>query len=119
MAFDSATGEIVLFGGLANGGFGNDTWTYGIPKPEPETTITHAPKNPKRSHIHFSFHSSIAGSTFVCTLDHANPEPCTSPQDYRHLEPGHHVFSVTATSPTGKPDPTPATARFRVKKPSR
>ncbi|MDX6583037.1 MAG: hypothetical protein QOI10_2221, partial [Solirubrobacterales bacterium] len=87
--------------------------------PEPETTITHTPKNPKHSHTHFSFRSSIAGSTFVCMLDNANSEPCTSPQDYRHLEPGHHVFSVVATSLKGKSDPTPATARFRVKKPSR
>jgi hypothetical protein len=125
MAFDAATGKLVLFGGFGdNGGSGSagaylsDTWTYVI-NPEPETTITHTPKNPKPSHTHFSFRSSIAGSTFVCMLDDANPEPCTSPQDYRDLEPGHHVFSVVATSPKGQSDPAPATARFRVTKPSR
>jgi hypothetical protein len=118
MDLDPTTGEIVLFGGAGDGRYFSDTWTYGT-NPEPETTITHTPKNPKRAHTHFSFRSSIAGSTFRCMLDNANPEPCTSPQQYRNLEPGHHVFSVAATSPTGKSDPTPATELFRVKKPSR
>ena len=89
------------------------------PDPEPETTIGRTPKNIKHSHTHFSFHSSIPGSTFVCAIDNANPKPCTSPTDFRHLKPGHHVFSVVATSPSGKTDQTPATARFRVKRPSR
>ena len=29
MAYDAATGDTVLFGGLGLSGFLNDTWTYG------------------------------------------------------------------------------------------
>jgi hypothetical protein len=80
----------------------------------PETTIGHFPENPKRDHTHFRFRSSIAGSAFTCQLDKEEPEPCKSPQDYRDLEPGRHVFRVFATSPQGVDDPTAAKARFRI-----
>jgi hypothetical protein len=30
MAYDPGTGQLVLFGGSGNGGFLNDTWTYGV-----------------------------------------------------------------------------------------
>jgi hypothetical protein len=82
--------------------------------PLPETMIGRSPRNPKRARTHFRFHSSIAGSSFTCQLDDQRPKPCVSPQAYRDLDPGHHVFSVAATSPAGKTDPTPATARFRI-----
>jgi hypothetical protein len=82
--------------------------------PAPETTIGHFPANPKRAHTHFRFRSSIPGSTFTCRLDKEKSEACESPQDYRDLEPGHHVFRVFATSPQGVSDPTPAKARFRI-----
>ncbi len=81
----------------------------------PETTIGRTPKNRRSAHSHFGFRSSIPGSAFVCSLDNGSPEPCRPPKDYRGLEPGRHVFSVVATGPNGKADPTPATARFRVK----
>jgi hypothetical protein len=89
------------------------------PNAEPETTIGHFPKNPKRDHTHFRFRSSIAGSTFTCQIDKKEPEPCRSPMDYRVLDAGRHVFKVFAASPQGVDDPTPAKARFRVQKPSR
>jgi hypothetical protein len=87
--------------------------------PSPETTIVHVPKNPRPSHSRFGFRSSVSGSTFMCAVDRATPKPCTSRADMRHLKRGRHVFSVVATSPTGKTDSTPATAKFRVRRPGR
>ncbi len=86
-------------------------------RPFPETTIGRAPRNPKSDHTHFRFRSSIPGSSFTCSLDDEKPKPCERHQHYRHLQPGRHVFSVAATSPAGKTDPTPATASFRIKRP--
>jgi hypothetical protein len=80
----------------------------------PETTIGHLPTNPKRDRTHFRFRSSIPGSTFTCQLDDEQPQPCRSPQVYRRLDPGRHVFTVFATSPQGVSDSTPATALFRI-----
>jgi hypothetical protein len=84
----------------------------------PETTIGHLPTNPKRDRTHFRFRSSISGSTFTCQLDDAQPQPCSSPQVYRRLQPGRHVFTVFATSPEGVSDPTPAKAHFRIVAPT-
>ena len=92
------------------------TFTAVLPAPPevPETTIGHGPHNAKPAHTHFRFRSSIPGSTFSCSLDDSAPQPCTSPKDYRNLEPGRHVFRVTATAPNGQTDPSPAKARFRI-----
>lgn len=86
------------------------------PDPEPATTITYTPQFKNRKNSQFRFESSIPGSTFTCTLDSRTAAPCTSPVNYRNLKPGRHNFAVVATSPTGKVDPTPETATFKVRK---
>ena len=91
------------------------TFTATLPaSPEvPETTIGHLPHNAKPAHTHFRFRSSIKDSTFNCSLDGGAPQSCRSPQDYRNLEPGRHVFRVAATAPNGQTDASPARARFQ------
>ena len=88
-------------------------------QPGPETTITRVPINPRPKRTHFNFVSSDGASTFTCRLDNEAPETCTSPKVYRHLSRGRHSFSVFATDASGKADPTPATATFRVKRAGR
>ncbi len=56
----------------------------------------------------FLFESTIASSTFACTLDGAAAAACTSPLTYSNLAEGSHTFTVVATDPAGAVDPTPA-----------
>jgi Protein of unknown function (DUF3152) len=62
----------------------------------------------------FAFVSSEAGSTFHCKLDRRAWRPCRSPQRYRRLGHGRHVFQVRARDRAGNLDATPAGRRWRV-----
>ena len=85
--------------------------------PAPDTIVTKVPK--KRStkrKAAISFAATVAGSTFACTVDGKAATVCSSPfrKKYNY---GKHTVVITATSPFGIVDPTPATVRFKVKKP--
>jgi CSLREA domain-containing protein len=62
----------------------------------------------------FRFAADEVGSRFQCKLDRRPFRACRSPQEYRHLRHGPHVFRVRAVDPAGNVDPTPARRRFRV-----
>ena len=88
--------------------------TFTIASP-PNTTITAGPtgvswtKTPT-----FQFSSDIPGSTFKCRLDGA-PVNCTSPYTVTTpLDQGGHRFQVSAVSPEGAEDPTPAERIFTI-----
>ena len=85
--------------------------------PAPDTTVTKLPKkrSTKRA-AKITFTSTIAGSTFTCAVDSRAAVPCTSPFKQRY-KVGTHTVVLAATSPFGIVDPTPATVRFKVKKP--
>jgi len=55
----------------------------------------------------FTFTSTMAGSTFKCSLDNAAFATCTSPKSYPRLKDGNHNFKVQAIA-EGNTDPTPA-----------
>jgi len=81
----------------------------------PDTAVTKAP--PKRSthrKVKVEFTSTVAGSTFTCSLDGKAAKPCSSPYKLR-VKVGKHTLSVTATSPAGVVDASPAVVRFKVK----
>lgn len=81
----------------------------------PETTITGQPrKRSKRRLARFAFQSSERRSSFECKLDKGRFEPCDSPLRVR-VGPGRHRFAVVAIDRAGNRDPSPATARFRVR----
>jgi hypothetical protein len=61
----------------------------------------------------FTFHATVAGATFACSLDGAPATACTSPASYSGLAQGGHTFSVTAMA-NGTTDPTAATASWTV-----
>jgi len=82
----------------------------------PQTTITSAPKKRRAKHSYVSFESSEPNSSFRCSLDGKTFAPCTSPQDFRNLKRGRHTFAVFAIDPAGNADPTPAEARWRVRR---
>lgn len=103
---------------------GGDTATVSMAvtcaaEPVPQTTITKAPKKlkaksrKKPAKATFEFSSSLAGSSFECSLDGAAPKPCSSPVSLR-VKKGKHTFTVAAIA-GGEKDPTAATATFKVK----
>jgi len=81
----------------------------------PETTITLGPTgNVQPQNVVFAFSSSVAGSTFGCSLDGAAYATCTSPKSYPTITEGPHTFRVQATDGLGNTDPTPAERSFTV-----
>jgi len=99
------------------------------PPDPPETTITSGPCGPIYSGgdiywlpcqpttsttATFAFTSSIANSTFECSLDSAAFTSCTSPQAYTGVSDGTHTFQVRATDASGNTDPTPAGRTWTV-----
>jgi len=56
----------------------------------------------------FTFSSTIAGSTFECSLDGAPFAACASPVTYTSVPFGLHLFEVRAVSPEGVMDIDPA-----------
>ena len=61
----------------------------------------------------FSFHATVSGATYACSLDGAPATPCTSPVGYSGLAEGGHTFAVAASA-SGNTDPSPATDRWTV-----
>lgn len=81
----------------------------------PSTTLTGGPKGFTRSRAaRFEFESSEPGSSFQCKLD-SNPfTSCSSPEVYRGLSDGRHVFRVRATDEAGNTDGSAAGRVWRV-----
>jgi len=86
--------------------------------PAPVTTITKAPKKRSAKHkVKITFSSSIAGSTYGCSIDGRAFKPCLSPFKGHFLR-GIHTVRVQATSPEGVTG-TPVTVQFKIVKPRR
>jgi hypothetical protein len=87
--------------------------------PAPDTRVTKKPKKSSTQRtVKIKFRSSIAASTFTCAVDKKKAKPCTSPFKKR-FKYGKHKVMITATSPVGIVDTTPAVVKFRVKRPAR
>jgi hypothetical protein len=108
------------FGDETQDGCAADPSTQGAcppppPPPAPDTTITAQPKSKSKSkEATFEFTSSIAGSTFECSLDGEGFSSCLSPRNLK-VRKGKHTFQVRATA-SGVTDPTPALYEWIVKK---
>ena len=68
----------------------------------------------RKAKVSFTFASTVAGSTFACSIDGKAFTPCASGVTVT-LEPGKHTFAVRATA-GGLTDPTPAAYTFKVKR---
>jgi CSLREA domain-containing protein len=81
----------------------------------PQTRILGQLRRGPRGAVQFRFAADEAGARFQCSLDGKRFRGCRSPQRYRDLRPGRHVFRVRAIDPAGNVDPSPAKRRFRVR----
>jgi len=82
----------------------------------PQTTITRKPpRRTSKRRVKFEFKSTEPGSTFRCAFDRGPFKPCASPLAKR-LPPGRHRFRAAAVDSAGNVDPTPASARVRVRR---
>lgn len=69
-------------------------------------TPNHAHKPNPAGGPRWTFHfSGDPGVSFSCKLDKGAFKPCTSPQVYRHLSLGPHVFAVKAIGASGLESP--------------
>jgi hypothetical protein len=88
-----------------------------LDKTAPETTIDSHPKpKTKRRRATFSFGSSEAGSSFLCSYDGKAYAPCSSPFATPKLKKGKHRFDVLATDAAGNRDQSAATFFWKVVK---
>ncbi|HEV2950983.1 MAG TPA: hypothetical protein VGZ51_02675, partial [Actinomycetota bacterium] len=77
------------------------TWTV-VEGTAPDTVITGTPDDPTtETSASFGFFSTEPNSTFMCSLDGAALEACTSPAQYVGLAVGVHEFQVVATDEEG------------------
>ncbi|HSF98967.1 MAG TPA: right-handed parallel beta-helix repeat-containing protein, partial [Ornithinibacter sp.] len=81
----------------------------------PETTIDDGPDASTSSDIAtFTFSADEPSTTFVCSLDDSEDEPCASPLEYSGLDEGSHELRVTATDELGNTDPTAAVHTWTI-----
>lgn len=126
LAIANTTGEAeaggtgAVSGGEASGG--NGAGAPGTPRTRPvdairpQTKIAKAPgRTLRRGAIaRFVFFSNELGATFQCKLDRRPFGACESPEKYRHLGQGGHVFRVRSVDRAGNVDRSPAKWRFTV-----
>ncbi len=81
----------------------------------PETTIDDGPDAAtSSSSAVFAFTSNEPFSTFLCSFDDSEEEPCTSPLQFDGLDEGTHELKVTSTDEHGNADPTPAVHTWTI-----
>jgi hypothetical protein len=85
--------------------------------PAPDTSVTKQPKKKStKRNVKITF-TSVTGAAFTCAVDGKAAKPCASPYK-KKLKYGKHVVLITATSPFGMVETTPATVKFKIKKPT-
>ena len=83
-------------------------------RPGPNTVLDSGPASSTSStSASFTFHSTLSGATFACTLDAGASVACTSPKAHTGLAAGSHTFSVTSTA-KGRTDPSPAAYTWTI-----
>jgi hypothetical protein len=89
-------------------------WT--VDQTPPRTTITSGPDGLLLTdEATFAFTADEVGATFVCRLDDASWEACTSPRTYRGLADGLHSFRVIAADRAGNTQAVPQLRTFDVR----
>ncbi|HEX5782294.1 MAG TPA: right-handed parallel beta-helix repeat-containing protein [Solirubrobacteraceae bacterium] len=81
----------------------------------PVTTFGAAPAaTTSEPDARFEFAADQPGVTYLCSLDGAEPEPCTSPVEYMDVGGGAHTFEVEATNEFGLVEDPPALHEWTI-----
>ena len=88
----------------------------------PDTIVDKGPKRKQgKPTVKFMFHATEDRANFECRLQGKRAKrrlrtfgPCSSPKQYKKLEPGRYTFSVRAADAARNIDPTPAKHKFEV-----
>lgn len=111
----SACGETLLVTDGAGGKREFALPACGVSSGGPETMIAAGPPGLTRSRdAGIAFTASQDGSSFRCSLDGVVATPCVSPVLVSGLGDGAHRLTISATSPAGVADDTPATTAWTV-----
>jgi hypothetical protein len=93
------------------------TRSFTIDTAAPDTTIGSHPKpKTKKRKATFTFSSSEAGSTFLCSFDGKPYAACSASFTTPKLTKGRHRFDVLSTDAVGNRDQSPATFLWKVTK---
>ena len=100
----------------AAGSSGSGAAVQATPDRTPPRTklLAGPPKKSRRTGARFEFGSDESGASFRCKLDDRAYQVCGSPQKYKLLRPGEHLFKVRAVDEAGNIDPTAAKFKFTV-----
>lgn len=80
------------------------SWSFTIDTVEPTTTINGASPARTNQPLDLTFESSEPDSTFLCSLDDAEAEPCSTPFMTLALADGEHTLRVAAVDRAGNID---------------
>lgn len=83
----------------------------------PETKIKGRPKAKRGRTYKVKLAGSETAKTFECAVDDAAFEPCNAKAKLRHLKRGKHLLQARAVNANGDVDQSPASKRFKVRKP--
>jgi CSLREA domain-containing protein len=82
----------------------------------PQTSIEKAPKRKSaKRQARFAFSSDELGSSFECKLDKGQFIACAANAKFK-VKPGKHRLEVRASDVAGNVDPTPAKAKWKVRR---
>ena len=85
----------------------------------PETIIQYGPPATTASiNAYFGFSSSDPTAIVECSLDFEGFSECETPHTVEDLLPGEHMLHVRAVDLAGNVDPTPATYRWTIVRPT-
>lgn len=120
-AFSVTTAEPDVGGSNGSASGGSERRPFDVPLPPdrdtipPQTFILSGPsKNLRSRTAQFRFRLSELNSRFRCKLDQGAMSSCRSPQAFKRLREGKHVFRVWAIDIAGNKDKSPAKYKFRV-----
>jgi hypothetical protein len=109
------THELLVYGLDPGGNLDFETQLFEVDTTAPDTRIFRGPRGLiQRQRVSFAFRSDDSDATFQCRMDERRFRPCASPQAYRELSHGDHLFRVRARDRAGNVDPSPAHRRFTV-----
>jgi Tol biopolymer transport system component len=92
------------------------TYAFRVDLTPPKVSISGPPSLTTSHDATFTFKANEP-ATFICTLDHTDEEPCSSPATYGNLDAGRHTLTLEATDQAGN-TASPAPYAWTIERPA-